>query len=367
MERRIKKLHDTVAKRGSNVHVPVLNSSEHVFSQATCHLGGEPVSVTKAAYVHTPAQPLPEANTATMRQRWSQWSCLTSQGVGARVGSESLEAAMRTTAAWKSIYLTRDNLVTNDCLVGLEYRRLAAAAAGAEEDAQTTLESIPCISHSAVLTFKPILQGLDGLDSTLVTLGHVLEAWRVQLNLDTFLGNEVDKPGGFQYRPCDELPADCVELRNKHSRILDLAAPARSLTEAQCAFVLDADNGAWDVDGVAHWCVRDSCPLRPSGRSHCGPRRARQNARLAVQLMAAGGFQAPLKYRWKGFDVALAWTYRASEYHGFLQRSLAFLFPRQAVERAEAELAAAVLAGRDGGPAKNVARGGDSAAVHSLL
>ena len=83
----------------------------------------------------------------------------------------------------KSPSFSRDRLVANDCAVGLEERYLADLEADGIDG--MTVCSLPCISRSAVLIFKPVL-GVDNLASHLVTLGHILESWRVQADRENF-------------------------------------------------------------------------------------------------------------------------------------------------------------------------------------
>ena len=66
------------ALRGKNVQLPVVNAVECLFVRKldTFHAQGEAVTVSnlRSATVHSPAQPMPCSNTATVRHHWKRWS-----------------------------------------------------------------------------------------------------------------------------------------------------------------------------------------------------------------------------------------------------------------------------------------------------
>ena len=113
---KLKKMEDNLGERGHIVHVPVFNSCERLFCVGAKSDGQNTI---RACEIHKPAVPLPEANAATLRDIYCKWSALTSKGVGSKLTSAKLEHAMASTPAWKSLYVTRDNLVTNDSVLGL--------------------------------------------------------------------------------------------------------------------------------------------------------------------------------------------------------------------------------------------------------
>ena len=348
IERRARELDKKLKKRSKNVHVPVLNLLENVFvCAADNRVDGALPALTYASRVHTPAIPLPNENTGTVRDRWAKFSVLSAQGVGEKVASQRLKDAMATSTAWKSMYVTGDNAGVNGCIHGLEQRCLIQQAGPPEADDETTVDSLPCISHSACLTAKPVLERFEGLASALVTLGHCLESWRVQEDLEAKINGMVTAPGGFDYKECNALPADIVQHAEANAKTLQLTAPACDLSQDQVDFILAADNGSWDALHAEHWCVNGACPLRPPGASFCGEAHARRNACHAASMAAGGGFQAPLKYRWKGFDRATAYCWRATAYHNYLPRALGKMYPDSAVKKAENDILAAALRGED--------------------
>ena len=171
-----------------------------------------------------------------------------------------------------------------------------------EEDSEATCTNIPCMSHSAVLTYKPLLETLDKMPSHLVRLAHVLENSRAVEARDTHVHNFLDQAGGFIYLEVAEMPAECIAWRAEHSRLLELCRPARDMSVGQETFCLDADTGSWLTLSTTHHCVRGSCPLGCGGDA----RVAKRLVKLAHKLMAGGNYSAPLAYRWKGFDRAVA-------------------------------------------------------------
>ena len=173
-----------LAMKGNNVHLPVLNVCETAFTRSAPLGDANSLGQLAAAKIITPAQVLPHANAATIRDRWAQWSALTARGVGkCLMGSvEGIQEAVSSTP-WKQIFFVRDNLVVNDCILCLEEESAASAArwmsAANRDTEQTCILSMSCLAHSAVLGMKPIMESLDRLPSMLVKLSHVLESGRM--------------------------------------------------------------------------------------------------------------------------------------------------------------------------------------------
>ena len=105
-------------KKGRNCHVPVLNVCEEVLvSTRSPGCGG---LVPKLAPVFCPAQPLPRANYATAHDRIARWSAWSSERCGRRIDADGALEREFESVRWKSVVFQMDNLVVNDCVVGLQ-------------------------------------------------------------------------------------------------------------------------------------------------------------------------------------------------------------------------------------------------------
>lgn len=74
--------------RGTHVHMPVLNLVETFFARKPLQQASSEsvlASVVHATEMHSPAQPLPEANTATIRDRWFRWIAQTARVSGSNI------------------------------------------------------------------------------------------------------------------------------------------------------------------------------------------------------------------------------------------------------------------------------------------
>jgi hypothetical protein len=111
-------------------------------------------------------------NSRTIRQRMNQWSVFDAAGQpGQKLDSECVLHDTIRSLVWKCLLLTRDNLVVNDCVIAVEERALPGDG--------TTLLSLPCCGHSAVLSMKPMMLG-SGLPSNLIRLAHLMQSGRQQ-------------------------------------------------------------------------------------------------------------------------------------------------------------------------------------------
>ena len=113
---------ESLQLRGKNVHMPVLSIVESMYARRVANdseVGDQ--GVLRSVEIHSPSQPLAKANTGTVRYHWQLWSAMTAIGSGLRIDPERrIQAALDTTCAWKTILVGRDNLIVNDCILGLE-------------------------------------------------------------------------------------------------------------------------------------------------------------------------------------------------------------------------------------------------------
>lgn len=200
--------------RGKKVCLPVLNLCETLYHGKTFEKGSDDGRTLNTVMcgldVASPAQALPEANTSTIRNRWSRWSVCIASGVGASVGdTEGHLGQVMDESPWKTILMQKDNLVLNDCIVALEEERLAALGDGEDNLEATSLLPCACCSHGAVLATKLLMTSLDNVPSNLVTLGHILESGRSETKFREGIRKEVGD--GFRYRRVDRLPLESIE------------------------------------------------------------------------------------------------------------------------------------------------------------
>ena len=310
--------------KGHNVFMPVLNLVERVFVRRE-HASHDGLLGTE---VHSPCQVLSNPNASTVRDRWSNWSCITARGAGTSLCAGVPESELQSIvmkAPWKIVVLVRDNLGLNSSIIGMEEKYVASLAVeGMDPDAIPSILSVECAAHSCVLCQQPFMKSQDNVPGNMVTLAHLLESGRTHSNFVDALKKEIARPGNFDFFEVDELPPDVLRLREKHRAILELTNPAMDLTEDEKSLILDADSGDWDLPVVLHHCVKDRCLLGCRG---C-PVRSRRLVTQAIVLSIGGRMPVPLLYRWKGFERAAAFLYRGRRQRDLLQRAMRRLFSK---------------------------------------
>jgi hypothetical protein len=158
------RLRKATGPRGKNAHLPVLNFCESLYALTAAEVG-QARGQTHAAELHTPAQPMPRGNTATLDQRWTQWSMATVGGAGSKAAGDCLTVgAVILDVPWRLVVCTRDNLVVNDCVMCLQQEIIERFQrfGGYGPTADITLLSICCVGHSAVLAMKPMMARVGG-------------------------------------------------------------------------------------------------------------------------------------------------------------------------------------------------------------
>lgn len=321
------------------MHLPVLNSSETVFSvrRSIAPSSDPSCSVCLGAEVASPAQVLPVANWSTVADRWNAWSAVTSTGIGSRLafGNLPLLTDARDALQWPTLLFTRDNLGVNDCIVASEEQKLdAAVAAGVDVAIETTLLSTGCCTHSAVLGMKPVFQSLGDVPGTLVRLGHLLESGRNAGNYYQAVMDEIESD--FHYDEVAIMPPEAAAWHSAARKVLEMSRPALNLTPEDEEAILAADNGNWAEKTVRHLCLNAGrCPLKCNGSRV----RSLANVKPRVALSICGRLEIALTYRWKGFEKANAWCYRGRKQHDLLLRGLKRLWKPKAIRDAEEQAA----------------------------
>ena len=320
--KRIKKYADL---KGQNVCVSVLNNQEHIFRQLSrIDEVSDSCGYACAFEVQSPARVLPQANSATVRDRLRQWSVLVPGGAGKMVsaGDDSLTDATRNTV-WPTLFTCKDNLVVNDCVTFMEENVITASRrhpAAHTTDKDFTLMPITCCGHNAVLSTKPIVKdGCRGLAAVLVKLGHVLGSQKAARDFAKHVGDIFDE--SFNYRQVASFSDRIVAAQGKARDILIRSRPDGNLTVDQEKLILSADNDDWDSLLVWHNCVLD-CPLGCEGDEV----KSKKICKEAVLLSICTKFAVALEYRWKAMDQALATLFRGTKQHQLLNRALDRMF-----------------------------------------
>jgi len=162
--------------RGKNVHLPVLNFCESIYS-LSAPSGAQQRGQTHGAELHSPAQAMPRANTATVYDRWIRWAFSTVGGAGAKaVGDDADVLTTILNIDWRMVVYGTDNLVLNSNIVCLEEEFILRFQrfGGHGENSGTTILPIKCQNHSAVLAMQPTMKRV-GSDYPSI-LGHLFFA-----------------------------------------------------------------------------------------------------------------------------------------------------------------------------------------------
>ena len=298
----------------------------------------------------SPAVVLSVANASTVRRTWSEWSTLTSRGAGRKIDPDRAlgDAMNNAPQTWRSMVVNKDNLLLNSCIMCLEERGLETQASNSLEDpsAIPTLLALSCSGHSGVLSTKP-LYDRSKLPTVLVRLGHQMASGRVKRNLDNAL-KEIFKE--IEYVVCDAFPCGHSEWQAYARRTLEMTMGANDLIDDEKKRLLVADNGNWESEAITHYCLRGRCLLGCRGERD-GKNKVARQIKLAVSLH----YTTPLKYRWKGMDVAGSLVLRWQREHSLLLRVLRIIYPVTARKKVQARLqalenqvAAAALGGMPG-------------------
>ena len=147
------------ARRGRAVQTPVLNICQNLFVKRCSHNS----SVMHGCELHTPSLPMPSANAATMHAHWERWSGMTLSGSGTVLDkSKVIQAEIEGSAKWPCLVWVKDNLMVNDCIIGIEtrYREALRNAPGAPAVYQELTEMwLNCTNHSACLPLRSLIDG----------------------------------------------------------------------------------------------------------------------------------------------------------------------------------------------------------------
>ena len=322
---------------GSNMHKPCCNVVETLFVRRREKVvrGGveQNVSTLRCARIKSPCQPLPsKANAAAVGDRVFAWSVLTARGSGSKVDPE--KKINFTTVPLTGTLYTKDNLLLNDCIIGMEEKLLQARQGDPWADARF-IGSFECMGHSAVLGAKSAISNRSILPKMLVKLGHLLESARTsELLLNGCL--EIFRKR-FRYRKCVRLPAECAAYRKEHAQILKVCRPCRAecktILEEEKEF-LDAGNGSWDTWYIDHWCVIDACPLGCNG----DPAKSRRICEVIVFRFIRPPMTVALEYRWKGMENANTKVYLTRRFHDIWHVALIEIYPQKVVNESIVEL-----------------------------
>ena len=239
------KINGQLWKRGSTIHLPVTNCTETLIARRSSSGGCDGSSSLRACEVHSGSTVLPKGNTATIRNAWKSWTAASVSGSGFRIDPDNVVSdAISKSEAWASYSVTKDNLMLNQLIMGLEEKCISDQLDSGLQDENTvdTFLHINCCGHSAVLCTKPALDRLDGLPGHCVRLGHLHESGRVSGLHRSYLDDIVDAK--FRFRPvtADTLPPEFHEWKRETKNIMSASRCGRDLTEADEASILSIDN-----------------------------------------------------------------------------------------------------------------------------
>jgi len=324
------------AKRGKNVHMPVLNSVEHVYTHVEFETSPdtEPIDVLCGTAVHTPPQVLPAANTATIRNRLLEWSVISSKGAGAKISAQGIIAGNPLKesvekAQWVTKMVCRDNLVVNDCVMSLEQKVLDMQRYTHDLVDQKTMLNLPCSTHNGCLCQGPIMKSFGNMPGHLVKLSHVLQSGKAFTKYRETVDKMIDD--NFEYREVlreEHLPENFQKWGREARRVLHLSRPDLNLSKAMEDLVAAADNGDWGRTKIRHYCLRCHCKLQCDGDK----KKSKRVVKAYMKLSVGCALVVPLLYRWKGFEQCSSTVYRARRQHKILDRCLAKMFPKKAVQ-----------------------------------
>lgn len=237
---------------GKNVSIPTLNMVETVFVCKPSEHGR--AATMSAAEIISPAQPLPSANVATLRNRWAAWSLLTSRFSGPKLAGDSDLSARLRDLPLKCLVMVSDNLIVNDGVLCLEEETIAGNARLQNDGYDNFLVfSVRCCCHSAVLTTQPIFGALGDITTILVRLGHLMESARVAKAYTNSLRNTVSK--WFKFVRVRRLPEGAEDWAQRSRQVLEQTRGAQDLSEEQERVLLAAANGDWSKEEAASVCA----------------------------------------------------------------------------------------------------------------
>jgi len=348
----VERLNKKMKIRGPNVHMPVLNSVEHVFIERTMPPSDDGQvgigEISMGAECVVPAQVLPMANAGTICDRKKRWSIQTCAGPGkVKCGSDWDDVKKKWDATpWKTFISCSDNIGTNACVQALEEADVAktnSALDDPEGDEAIGYLDVKCGGHSAILVQKPFVSQAGGTSTMLTRLAHILQSGRQK----TRFSEGVDKifTESFQYRKVIALPPEVIAWQAKTRRILELSRPNMDLTPAIEDHAVAALNGDPDSPEVFHYCLEYGCPLGCTSKEH-----SQKLVGQCILGLLTTALLVPLEYRWKYMERAMAWCFRGRRFHRILDRALKLMFTTKDIETAEAAAVRAALNGEDVAP-----------------
>ena len=209
--------------------------------------------------------------------------------------------------------------------------------------------SVNCLCHASILSMRPIIDRVVGVSTFCVRLGHLFESSRFH---DKFIA-EIDAL--VEEATFREMVAFRPQAFHAKARAtIEMTRPSQDLDHEAEEFILGFLNYDWDQPELRHIHVHGQCG--------CGGRaRFRANVRKALHLLLGGGCAPCLLARWKGFERAVCWCYRAFQVHALLPTILARISGRNDVAAAEEQAAQAAIRGEINYAANTTVRLGKAA------
>ena len=317
---------------GKNVHAPVMNAQETIISTPASGAG----FAWRGLDLTTPAVVLPQANFGTILDRLRRWTTMSGS---ARPGGNIDPGGVINEAVGKDlgcrlVVLMRDAVGVNGCIESV----IAAASRESHGTPRAyAVLGLVCLAHQCVLSMRPVLEDLPGVVSNMTRLGHLFSSARFCerfLEKVEVLANEV------RVVETHVLPAEATQWRESARQVLEKTRSAQDLDLDAENYILDVLNDDWSRAGrgeMRHFCLH-GCKCGQGAAAKTGVFKA-------FQLLIGRGAPQCLMYRWKNFEKATAWSFRATKCFQILRRGVELVFTRDRIRAAEQEAAAALAAG----------------------
>lgn len=256
-------------------------------------------------------------------------------------------AMMEHDTGTRLLFMMKDALSVNGCIESIVAEKSRASHLSARP---FVLFAIVCMAHQVVLGMKPVMERLPGVVSTATRLGHLFAGSRFYT---AFMEKVKEIADSTEFVEVPILPPGAEAWRRKAANVLERTKARLEMDDEAQEYVLTVLNDDWDRSwdlGFRHFHVPD-CP--------CGGRlRYKASVYLCFSLIIGNGSPMCLIYRWKNFEVATCYMYRAYRCHGILPRGLRAKLKNENVEDAAEQLRRAQAAGEDNFAAARTVRAG---------
>ena len=337
-------------KRGKNIPTTAMNLTEHVVQIMPPETG----TSYRGLFTITPAVPMAKGNWSTILHHWRRWTL--ENGLRPGGGIDPEETIDTRSDGSKYLWLCKDSLSAN---LVWEAEVLTAAVESKGTPGEFLAIGRNCSAHQCVLTVRPSMEQIPDFCGNLTRTGNLFQSSTFASKWLRLLQQESER---VRWVEVFDLPPGVDAAIEQNRAVLVATRGALDMTEKDEQFLLTILNCVWKRNPGD-----DGAPLQHHHTPSCpcgGKERFRANCHRAYSLVAGQGCPTMLLYRWKNFEQASCWLFRALWFGLLLPNMLRRMYPasRKKLEVAQRQVERAARNGEVNHGAVQQVRGHKAAA-----